>query len=131
MTAPIIPGLNDHEIAPLLDAAGKAGARYAGHNVLRLPWAVAPLFERWLEEHYPERKDKVLNRIRSIRGGKLYKAEWGERMTGSGPFAEQIHRMFAIACRKAGINVARSGITTKNFRVPTYVGDQFELFGGD
>lgn len=128
MTAPIIPGLNDHEIASLLEAAGKAGAKYAGHNVLRLPWAVAPLFERWLEEHFPDRKEKVLNRIRDIRGGKLYNAEWGTRMTGSGPFAEQIHKMFDIACRKAGINATRSGLSTKNFRVPTYVGEQYSLF---
>jgi len=112
----------------LVQAAAQAGAKYAGHTVLRLPWAVAPLFERWLEEHYPDRKEKILNRIRNIRGGKLYKAEWGERMSGSGPFADQIHTMFEIACRKEGINKARPPISAANFRVPTYVGDQFDLF---
>ncbi len=131
MTAPIIPGLNDHEIAPLIQAVAKAGAKYAGHTVLRLPWAVAPLFERWLEEHYPDRKEKILNRIRDIRGGKLYNAEFGERMVGSGPFADQIHTMFKIACGKAGINKARPPISTKHFHRPTFVGDQFYLFGDE
>ncbi len=128
MTAPIIPGLNDHEIAPLIEAAVNAGAKCAGHTVLRLPWAVAPLFEKWLEQHFPERKGKILNRIRSMRGGKLYNAEFGERMRGSGPFAEQIHTMFSIACRKAGILGNRAPITTAHFHRPTLVGDQVDLF---
>ena len=72
MVAPIIPGITDHEVPAILAACGKAGAQFAGYVVLRLPWAVAPIFERWLEEHFPERKEKVLGRIRSMRGGKLY-----------------------------------------------------------
>lgn len=128
MTAPVIPGLNDHEIGPLIEAAVNAGAKYAGHTVLRLPWAVAPLFEKWVEQHFPERKGKILNRIRSMRGGKLYNAEFGERMRGSGPFAEQIHMMFNIACRKAGILGNRAPITIVHFRRPALVGDQVDLF---
>ena len=74
----------------ILAAAKEAGAKWAGFVVLRLPWAVAPLFEQWLEEHFPDRKDKVLNRIRDLRGGKLYDAQWGVRGRGTGIFADQI-----------------------------------------
>ncbi|MDQ3198135.1 MAG: PA0069 family radical SAM protein, partial [Verrucomicrobiota bacterium] len=69
MTAPLIPGLNDHEVPTILQAAAEAGAQWAGYTVVRLPDAVAPLFERWLEEHFPERKEKILGRIRHLRGG--------------------------------------------------------------
>src|SRR5436190_7291935 len=82
LTAPIIPGLNDHEIPALLAAAAKAGALDAGYTILRLPYAVAPLFEAWLERHVPGHKDKVLGRIREMRGGKLYDAKFGKRMSG-------------------------------------------------
>ena len=69
MIAPIIPGLTDHEVPAILEAAAEAGAQFAGYTVVRLPYAVAPLFERWLEEHFPDRKEKVLGRIRHLRGG--------------------------------------------------------------
>ncbi len=131
LVAPIIPGLTDHEIASIVEAVAKAGGKYAGYVVLRLPWAVAPLFERWLEEHFPERKEKVLNRIRDIRGGGLNKSEFGERMRGQGIFAEQIENMFTVACRKAGILGGSPELSTENFRRPTYVGDQFDLFGNE
>src|SRR6476659_7522144 len=85
MSAPIIPGLNDHEVPAILQAAAEAGARFAGYTVVRLPYAVAPLFARWLEEHFPDRKEKVLGRIRHLRGGKsLNNSKWHERMTGEG-----------------------------------------------
>ncbi len=91
MVAPIIPGITDHEVPAILAACGKAGAQFAGYVVLRLPWAVAPLFERWLSEHFPARKEKVLGRLRDLRGGeKLYDARWGKRQTGEGIFAQQI-----------------------------------------
>jgi DNA repair photolyase len=69
MVAPIIPGLTDHEVPAIVDACAKAGAQFAGYTVVRLPWAIAPLFEHWLEEHFPDRKEKVLGRIRDVRGG--------------------------------------------------------------
>jgi DNA repair photolyase len=100
--APIIPGLTDHEMPAILKAAHDAGATAAGFTIVRLPYANAPLFEKWLETHFPDRKEKVLNRIRSMRGGKLYDAEWGKRMRGEGIFAEQIAAMFNVARRKAG-----------------------------
>jgi DNA repair photolyase len=116
MVAPVIPGLTDHEMPKIIAAAVKAGAKFAGHVVLRLPFAVAPLFEQWLERHFPARKDKVLNRIRAIRGGKLNDPQFGSRMRGEGIFAEQIHSLFAVACRKAGIEGNRLELSTASFR---------------
>src|SRR5438105_8834395 len=82
MVAPVIPAITDHEMPAILRAARDAGATSAGFVVLRLPWAVAPLFEHWLEERFPDRKEKVLNRIRDLRGGKLYDPQWGVRGRG-------------------------------------------------
>ena len=95
MIAPIIPGLTEHEIPALLTAAAQAGAQFAGHTIVRLPYGVAELFGQWLEDHYPERKNAVLNRIRSIRRGKLNDARWKTRMRGEGVLAESIHGLFS------------------------------------
>jgi DNA repair photolyase len=84
LMAPVVPGLTDHEIPSLLKAAAEAGAMTAGYTALRLPGAVAPLFEQWLEQHFPDRKAKVLNRVRSMRGGKLNDPNFGSRMSGQG-----------------------------------------------
>src|SRR5205814_4259771 len=86
LLAPVIPGLTDHEIPALVEAAAAAGARAAGYVMLRLPHAVAPLFERWLETHFPDSRDKVLNRLRAMRSGKLYESAFGKRMRGEGIF---------------------------------------------
>ncbi len=115
MVAPVIPGINDHEIPQIVGACAKAGAQFAGHVLLRLPWAVAPLFEHWLDEHFPERKAKVLDRLRASRGGKLYDSRWRKRQIGEGAFAEQIGNMFEIACRRAGM-VERPKLSTAAFR---------------
>ena len=116
MVAPTIPGITDHEMPKILAAAKEAGARWAGFVVLRLPWAVAPLFERWLEEHFPDRKEKVLNRMRDLRGGKLYDAQWGVRGRGTGIFADQIEALFDVTCRKLGLNEKREELSTEHFR---------------
>ena len=100
MVAPIIPGLTDHEVPKIVDACAKAGAQFAAYTIVRLPWAVAPLFEHWLEEHFPDRKEKVLGRIRHLRGNRLNNSQWHRRMTGEGIFAEQIASMFAVSCRR-------------------------------
>ena len=102
LMAPVIPGLTDHEMPKLLAACAKAGARDAAFVALRLPWAVAPLFEAWLDRHAAGFKDKVLGRIRGMRGGKLYDSRWGTRMHGEGFFAEQLVALFRLAHRKAG-----------------------------
>ena len=122
LTAPIIPGLNDHELPALLAAAAKAGARDAGYVLVRLPHAVAPLFEAWLERHVPGQKEKVLGRLRELHGGKLYDATFGKRMTGEGPLAEQLKALFEVSKRRAGFagEPGRSReLSTAAFRVPT------------
>ena len=125
MVAPIIPGLTDHEIPAILQACGQAGAKFAGYTIIRLPWAVAPLFERWLDEHFPDRKEKILGRIRSIRGGgRLNDPRWKSRIVGEGIFAEQVASMFEVICRRAGIG-PRPQLSTAAFRRPH---EQFDLF---
>jgi DNA repair photolyase len=118
MCAPMIPGLNDHEMPAILDAAVKAGAQYAGYVPVRLPFAVKDLFEKWIEHHFPERKDKVLGRIRSMRGGKLNDPNFGSRMNGEGPFADQMASLFAVAARKVGLADRRLDLSVDAFRVP-------------
>ena len=116
MVAPIIPGITEHEVPAILQAAGEAGAQFANYVVLRLPWSVAPIFERWLEEHFPARKEMVLSRLRSLRGGdRLYDAKWGKRQTGEGIFAQQIEAMFRVASRRAGL-AERPKLSTAAFR---------------
>ncbi|MGE3806507.1 MAG: PA0069 family radical SAM protein [Gemmataceae bacterium] len=118
MTAPVIPGLNDHELPALVAAAAKAGARHAGYTILRLPHSVVDLFERWLTQHFPDRKERVLGRIRDLREGKLNEAEFGRRMRGTGPLAEMIRKMFELACKQAGIQNGRPVLSTEAFRRP-------------
>ena len=115
MVAPVIPGLTDHEVPRIVEACAKAGAQFAGYTIVRLPWAIAPLFEHWLDEHFPEKKEKVLQRIRHIRAGKLNDPRWGTRTRGEGVFAEQIRTMFEVACRRAGMN-DRPKLSTAAFR---------------
>ncbi len=119
MVAPIIPGITDHEVPAIVEACGKAGAQFAPHVILRLPWAVAPLFEHWLDEHFPERKEKVLGRVRDMRGGggKVYDSRWGIRQMGEGIFAKQIATMFEVAKRRAGMT-ERPALSTVAFRRP-------------
>jgi DNA repair photolyase len=124
--APIIPGLTDHEIPIILTAAAEAGATAAGYTVVRLPYAVAPLFEKWLATHFPDRKEKVLNRLRAMHGGKLYDSQWGKRFGGEGIFAEQISQMFHVARRKAGISDNEGELSTAAFRRSD--GKQLSLF---
>ena len=124
--APVIPGLNDHEIPAILQAAATAGATGAGFTMLRLPHANTELFVQWLETHYPHRKDKVLNQLRTMRDGKLYDSQWGTRMKGDGIFAGQIQRIFDVARRKAGIRNDRPPLSTAAFRRPG--GTQLALF---
>lgn len=116
--APIIPGLTDHEPADILKAASDAGARYAGYTIVRLPYAVKDLFKEWLEQHFPDRKEKVLNRIKDIRGGKLYESQFGKRFHGEGEFSEQIRNMFKIQTKKLGMNKIPISLSTEHFRRP-------------
>jgi DNA repair photolyase len=126
LVAPVIPGLTDHEIPSILKAAAAAGARFAGHVVLRLPHAVKDLFVRWLEDHAPDRKERVLHRIREIRGGALNDARFESRMEGRGVYADQIHALFRLGVRQAGIRENGPELSTAAFRVPP--GPQLTLF---
>jgi DNA repair photolyase len=125
MVAPLIPGLTDHEMPAILQACADNGATFCGYVPVRLPFAVKELFESWLEQHYPDRKNKVLNRIRAIRDGKLNNTEWHERMRGTGAFADQFKAMFDIAKRKAGLDGPGPETDLSLFRRP---GDQMALF---
>jgi DNA repair photolyase len=117
--APVIPGLTDHEILSIVEASASAGAQFAHYTVVRLPYAVKDLFEQWLTLHAPGKRDKVLNRIRAMRDGKLNDSTWDQRMTGGGIFAEQIRQTFAVACRKAGLSdTDRFALSTADFRRP-------------
>jgi DNA repair photolyase len=114
--APVIPGLNDHELPAILAAAAERGATGAGYILLRLPYAVKELFVDWLDTHYPARRDKVLRAIRSVRGGRLSDPRFGSRMTGEGARAAAIERLFRITCAKHGLNKRRYDLSTAHFR---------------
>jgi DNA repair photolyase len=126
MIAPIIPGLTDHEIPCLIAAAVAAGAQFAGFVVLRLPHAVKTLFEAWLEQCFPEKKNKVLNRIRAIRSGKLNDPNFRTRMKGQGIFSQQIEDLFRTTCKQQGIAHRRPELSAAAFRRPS--GGQLALF---
>jgi DNA repair photolyase len=126
LVAPIIPALTDYEVPMIIKEAAARGAQFAGHVILRLPFAVKELFEQWLVVHFPQRKDKILNRVREIRGGKLNDPNFGSRMSGSGVFAQQIHGLFDMACKKAGIQDNEMILSTEHFAKPK--GAQLTLF---
>jgi DNA repair photolyase len=86
--------------------------------LLRLPHGLGALFEEWLTQHYPNRREKVLNRLREMRGGTIYDSRFGSRMTGQGTLAEQIGALFALGCRQAGLNVRFPHLSTAAFRRP-------------
>jgi len=113
--APIIPGLNDKEIPNILKEASERGAEYAGHIMLRLPYAVKDLFINWVNREFPDRANKIINSIKEIRGGKLNSYEWGKRFSGEGELADAIHSLFEISCRKYGLNEKIFSLNTKNF----------------
>src|SRR6185436_4987250 len=118
LVAPVIPGLTDHEMPGILAACAKAGAVAAGFVPLRLPYGLAPLFEEWLGIHAPLQKEKVLNRVREIRGGRLNDPNFKTRMQGEGAYARHLGKLFELSCRKAGIAGERPKLSTDAFRRP-------------
>jgi len=131
MAAPMIPGLNDWELERILEAAAAAGARSATYIVLRLPHELRQLFVEWLESHYPRKAAKVLNQIRSLRGGRLNDSRFGRRMRGVGPYAELLRRRFEIARRRLGFDRERFRLDETRFRVPGAAGEQGRLNWGE
>ncbi|PSH70711.1 radical SAM protein [Phyllobacterium brassicacearum] len=127
MVAPVIPGLNDHEIERVLDSARAMGALEAGYVLLRLPLEVSPIFKEWLLRNYPDRYRHILSLIRSMRNGKDYDAEWGKRMRGEGPYAWQIGRRFEIAAKRLGMNLSKRRLRTDLFAA-TPGSEQLSLF---
>ncbi len=131
--APVIPGLTDTEMASILEAAAAAGASFAHYQTLRLPFGVKQLFEEWLRERFPDRADRVLNRVRSLHDGRLYDGRFGVRSRGQGPYAEQISQLFRVARARAGLGGQAPELSTSSFRVPpglvpTSKGNQLDLF---
>jgi DNA repair photolyase len=118
LVAPIIPGLTDHEMPSILKAVADAGATFAAYTMLRLPFAVAELFEQWLEQHRPASKDKILGRIRAMRGGRLNDPRFGSRMRGEGVLAEQTRELFHLSCHRLGLNRKPIELSTAAFRRP-------------
>ena len=125
--APVIPGLNDHEIPNILEAAREAGATTATFILLRLPHGVKELFEDWLERHFPDRRERIMGRIRQTRGGCLYDSRYETRGRGAGEYATQIHSMFRIAACRLGLETRPSPLSTESFRSPRS-GPQLGLF---
>lgn len=128
MVAPVIPGLNDHEIADILSAARDAGAIAAGYVLLRLPLTVLPVFEEWLERTQPEMAGKILGRIRQSRAGAMNQSEFGSRMVGTGLIAEQIRKMFHLFCKQQGLKTRMDPLDCTQFRPPADDQGQMPLF---
>lgn len=128
MVAPVIPVLTDPELEAILSAAAAAGARAATWILLRLPLEVAPLFRDWLARHVPLKADHVMNRLRDMRGGADYDAEWGKRMRGEGPFAELLACRFKLAAKRLALDKPLPTFDLSQFRAPPQVSDQLSLF---
>ncbi|MFT5537461.1 PA0069 family radical SAM protein [Parasphingorhabdus sp.] len=126
--APVVPGITDHEIESIVAAAAERGASSISFIPMRLPHEVAPLFEQWLENHYPERKSKVMSIVRQMRGGRRNDPAFHSRMRGQGPWADLIRTRLAIASRKAGLAKAKIKLRTDLFQRPLIRGSQMELF---
>lgn len=118
LVAPVIPGLTDHELESLLQAAADAGAGFAGYTLLRLPHEVRPLFEDWLHTRRPLRASRVLSLLRQSRDGRLQDAAFGRRMRGSGPLAALLERRFERACRRLGLATVAPPLDCAAFRPP-------------
>lgn len=129
LLAPLIPGLNDEEIPDILEAAAQRGARFAGYVVLRLPGAVEDIFVDWVEEHFPNRKRRILNRLRSLRDGRLNNSEFGRRMRGEGEWASIYRQLFREARRDADLRTGGPDLATERFRHLS--GGQLSIFEGD
>ncbi|MBA3812632.1 MAG: PA0069 family radical SAM protein [Caulobacteraceae bacterium] len=128
MFAPVIPGLNDHELEVVLQRAARAGAAGAGYVALRLPLEIKDLFREWLATRRPDRAERVMSLVRQMRGGRDYDPQWGKRMKGEGPIADLIGRRFAIARRRFGLDRPSPPLDLGQFRVPPKTGDQMSLF---
>jgi DNA repair photolyase len=129
MFAPIVPGLNDHELERVLEASAEAGAKFSAYVALRLPLDIKDLFREWLETDHPDRASRVMSLVRQMRGGRDYDPQWGRRMTGQGPIADLLSKRFAAARRRYGLDGEWEKLNLGLFKVPPKAGDQIDLFG--
>lgn len=120
--SPVIPFINEPEIEHILEAAARAGASRAFSIVLRLPWEVNPLFQQWLEQHFPERAKRVMARIHDMRGGRANDPHFGSRMTGHGLWAELIRQRFDKCVARLGLNTHRVELDLSKFARPSIPG---------
>ncbi len=127
MVAPIVPAINDSEIERILAAASGAGAASAGYVLLRLPLEIKELFREWLATEFPDRAGKVINLMQSMHGGRDYRAEFGLRQRGSGPYAEAIAHRFHLALKRLGLNSEKRSLRTDLFQRPVAKGGQMSL----
>ena len=128
LASPMIPALNDSELERILKVCADAGATSAGYILLRLPLELKDLFSEWLETHYPDKADHVLNLLRQSRGGALYRSDFGERMRGTGPYAELLENRFRIAAKKHALDKPLPKLDTTKFHPPTLPAAQLQLF---
>ena len=128
MVAPVVPGLTDHEVEPILAAAQGAGAVAASYIALRLPREVSAMFQDWLAAHFPDRAAKVMGRVRDMHGGRDYDPEFGKRMRGTGIWADLMRQRFDMAVARLGLTVRMPGLDCNQFAPPARVGDQMALF---
>ena len=126
--SPVIPFLNEPELERILEAARDAGASSAFSIVLRLPWEVNPLFQQWLQQHVPDRAERIMSRVRDMRGGKDNDAQFGTRMTGQGVWAQLLRQRFKKACSRLGLNRERLDLDLTQFRPAGWASGQSELF---
>ena len=128
MVSPVVPALTDPEIERIMEAGVDAGADAASWIMLRLPREVSPLWQDWLEAHYPDRATRVMNRLREMHGGKEYDSRWHRRMRGEGPYADIIRHRFDIAARRLGLDRPTQPLRCDLFGSPPSPGDQLSLF---
>lgn len=128
MVAPVIPGLNDHEIPQVLQAARDAGATRASYTLLRLPLAVKPVFLDWLQQRLPSRAERIVNRVLAVREGQLNDAQFGRRMRGTGPYAEQIATTFRVFAQRFQLVEPWPELNCADFRPPRPTSGQLTLF---
>ncbi len=127
MVSPVVPALTDHELEVILVAAKDAGAVAASSIVLRLPREVAPLFQDWLETHYPDRAARVMGRVRELHGGRDYDPNFGKRMIGQGAWAAILQQRFKLAAAKLGLDRSLPALRTDLFAKPPQPGDQLSF----
>ena len=117
--APVIPFVTEPDMERVLEACFEAGATHASYIVLRLPWEVAPLFREWLGAHFPDRAERVMARVRDMRGGKDYESDFASRMKGEGLWADLLKQRFQKAVKRLGLNERTRGILDfTQFRAP-------------